>query len=111
MADLLLAAIDVEANFTVVKAYQYTNILSASLLNAWATPCCMIVAYILVRARYHWTQILGALICIGGLALLVVSDILSHGDYSAPNKPKGHLPTQFLLTLDMLTSQDQVMGS
>lgn len=34
----------------------------------------MIFAFFLVRARYHWSQVLGALICIGGLALIVVSD-------------------------------------
>lgn len=88
-ADLILAAIDVEANFTVVKAYQYTDILSAALLNGWATPACMIVAYVLVRARYHWSQILGVLVCIGGLALLVVSDMLGHGSTTGSNKPKG----------------------
>jgi len=34
----LLAACDVEGNFTVVKAYQYTDLLSCMLLDAWAIP-------------------------------------------------------------------------
>lgn len=34
----------------------------------------MIFAFFLVKARYHWSQVLGALICISGLALTVVSD-------------------------------------
>lgn len=97
--DLILAAIDVEANYSVVLAYQYTDILSASLLNAWATPACMIVAYFLVKARYHWSQILGALICIGGLVLLIVSDFLSReGMTQGKNKPKGVCVLNFLLS-------------
>jgi len=71
---LILAAIDVEANFMAVKAYQYTDILSAQLLNCWATPVCIIGAYFLMKSRYHWSQVLGVLICIGGLVLTVVGD-------------------------------------
>ena len=33
--DFILAACDVEANFIVVKAYQYTNLLSCMLLNSY----------------------------------------------------------------------------
>lgn len=32
---LFLAAVDVEANFTVVKAYGHTDLLSCMLLDAW----------------------------------------------------------------------------
>lgn len=67
---LFLAAVDVEANFLVVKAYGNTDLLSCMLLDAWATPACMIFAFFLVRARYHWSQILGVLICIAGLGLV-----------------------------------------
>jgi len=34
-SDFILAACDVEANFIVVKAYQYTNLLSCMLLNSY----------------------------------------------------------------------------
>lgn len=33
----------------------------------------MIFAFFLVKARYHWTQVLGVLICIGGLGLVSLS--------------------------------------
>ena len=33
--DFIFAACDVEANFIVVKAYQYTNLLSCMLFNSW----------------------------------------------------------------------------
>jgi hypothetical protein len=40
----LLAAVDVEANFLIVKAYQFTNITSVTLLDSArraARACCM----------------------------------------------------------------------
>jgi len=86
---IILAACDVEGNFTVVKAYQYTNLLSCMLLDAWAIPVCMFFLYVYFRRRYHYTQILGALICIAGLGLLVASDQLTGKDWTAVNKGKG----------------------
>ncbi|ORY66955.1 solute carrier family 35 member SLC35F1/F2/F6 [Leucosporidium creatinivorum] len=86
---VLLAAIDVEANFLVIKAYGYTDLLSCMMLNAWSTPACMIFAFFLVKARYHWSQVLGALICITGLALIVVSDWTTDKNYPANNRVLG----------------------
>ncbi|KAK4055613.1 hypothetical protein OIV83_000159 [Microbotryomycetes sp. JL201] len=88
---LILAAVDVEANFLVIKAYGYTDLLSCMLLNAWATPACMIFTFFLVRARYHWTQVLGVLICIAGLALNVVSDWHTDKNYPANNRVLGDI--------------------
>jgi hypothetical protein len=39
---LLLAIADVEANFLVVKAYQYTTITSVMLLDCFSIPCVMV---------------------------------------------------------------------
>ncbi|KAI0256001.1 DUF914-domain-containing protein [Lactifluus subvellereus] len=86
---IILASCDVEGNFLVVKAYQYTNLLSCMLLDAWAIPVCMTFTYIYLRTRYHWTQILGCMICVTGLGLLVASDHLTHKDWHALNKGKG----------------------
>ncbi|KAJ7623314.1 DUF914-domain-containing protein [Roridomyces roridus] len=86
---LILAACDVEGNFLVVKAYEYTDLLSCMLLDAWAIPVCMIFSYIYMRKGYHWSQILGVLICILGLGLLVASDELTHKDYSPLSRGKG----------------------
>ncbi|KAF5383522.1 hypothetical protein D9615_003591 [Tricholomella constricta] len=85
----ILAACDVEGNFLVVKAYQYTDLLSCMLLDAWAIPVCMFVSWIYMRPKYHWTQILGVLICIAGLGLLVASDQITDKDWSALNRAKG----------------------
>jgi len=85
----ILAASDVEGNFLVVKAYQYTDLLSCMLLDAWAIPVCLFFSYIYMRPSYHWTQILGVLVCVGGLGMLVSSDFLTDKNYHALNKAKG----------------------
>ncbi|KAK1231034.1 hypothetical protein PQX77_005841 [Marasmius sp. AFHP31] len=87
----ILAAADVEANFLVVKAYQYTDLLSCMLLDAWAIPACIFFSWLWMRTKYHWTQLLGVVICLGGMAMLVGSDIISgKTDGAAPlNRAKG----------------------
>ncbi|CAA18310.1 transmembrane transporter [Schizosaccharomyces pombe] len=86
---IIFAFFDVEGNYFVVLAYQYTNMLSASLLDSWATVAVVILSFIFLKVRYHWSQILGVVACIGGLVLLVVSDVISRGDYSAVNPGLG----------------------
>ena len=56
--DFILAACDVEGNFLVVKAYQYTTLLSCMLLDAWAIPVCLLFCWIYMRPKYHWTQLI-----------------------------------------------------
>ncbi|KAJ7504503.1 DUF914-domain-containing protein [Mycena galericulata] len=85
----ILAACDVEGNFLAVKAYQYTDLLSCMLLDAWAIPVCMFFSYLYMRKKYDWSQYLGVLICMTGLGLLVGSDELTKKDWVAVAKGKG----------------------
>lgn len=85
----ILAACDVEGNFLVVKAYQYTDLLSCMLLDAWAIPVCLFFCWIYMRTKYHWTQILGVLVCVGGLGMLVGSDMLTDKNFPATSRGKG----------------------
>ncbi|CAE6466902.1 unnamed protein product [Rhizoctonia solani] len=88
----ILAACDVEGNFLVVKAYAYTNLLSCMLLNSWAIPTCAFFAWLYMRPKYHWTQIIGILICVGGMGMLIASDHLTGtGQYPASSMVKGDL--------------------
>ncbi|KAF9258947.1 DUF914-domain-containing protein [Marasmius fiardii PR-910] len=87
---IILAAADVEGNFMVVKAYQYTDLLSCMLLDAMAIPSCLFFSFLWMRTRYHWTQLLGVIICLGGMAMLVGSDIITDKTAStALDKAKG----------------------
>jgi len=88
---IILAACDVEGNFLVVKAFNYTTLLSCMLLDAWAIPVCILFSWLYLRPRYHWTQLLGIIICIAGLGLLVASDEITDKDWPAASKVKGDI--------------------
>lgn len=87
----LFSFADVEGNYFVTKAYEYTNILSAALLDNFAIVVVVILSFLFLRVRYHWSQYLGILITIGGMAILTVSDRLTGKDYQATDKVKGDL--------------------
>jgi len=86
---IILAACDVEGNFLVIKAYQYTDLLSCMLLDAWAIPICLFFSWLYMGTKYHWTQLLGVLVCIGGLGMLVASDEITQKSWEAISKGKG----------------------
>ncbi|KAI0894003.1 DUF914-domain-containing protein [Annulohypoxylon nitens] len=70
----ILSFLDVQGNYFTVLAYRYTNILSAQLINFWAIVCVVIISFLLLRVRYKIFQILGILICCGGMGILLASD-------------------------------------
>lgn len=72
-------------------AYRYTNIMSAQLINFWAIVVVMAVSFILLHVRYHYTQIIGILICIGGMGVLIASDHLTGSSGQAVDPVKGDL--------------------
>ncbi|KIY74130.1 DUF914-domain-containing protein [Cylindrobasidium torrendii FP15055 ss-10] len=85
----ILAACDVEGNFMVVKAYQYTDLLSCMLLDAWAIPVCIFFSYLYFRTKYHWTQYFGVFVCVAGLGLLVAADVLTDKNWEPTARGKG----------------------
>ncbi|CAK5273972.1 unnamed protein product [Mycena citricolor] len=86
---IILAACDFEGNYMVVKAYEYTDLLSCMLLDAWAIPVCMFFCWVYMRTKYERTQLLGVLICIAGLGLLVASDEHTAKDWTPASRGKG----------------------
>ncbi|KAI9794141.1 MAG: hypothetical protein M1833_000453 [Piccolia ochrophora] len=70
----ILAFCDVEGNYFVVLAYRYTNILSAQLISFWAIVVVVFLSLVFLSVRYHWSQYLGIVVCIGGMGLLLASD-------------------------------------
>ncbi|KAH8702409.1 hypothetical protein BGW36DRAFT_290331 [Talaromyces proteolyticus] len=71
---ILFATFDVEGNYFVILAYRYTTILSAQLINFWAIAIVVATSFFILHVRYHSMQILGILICIGGMGILIGSD-------------------------------------
>ncbi|KAK4222336.1 putative solute carrier [Podospora fimiseda] len=88
----ILSFLDVEGNYFTVLAYEYTNILSAQLLNFWSIVCVVVLSFTLLKVRYKWVQIVGILVCCGGMGVLLASDhINGTNGGSGKNMVKGDL--------------------
>ncbi|XQJ28651.1 Eukaryotic protein of unknown function (DUF914), putative [Leishmania guyanensis] len=70
----ILAVIDLEANYVVVLAYQYTNMTSVQLLNCFTVPCVLVLSFFILRMKFAVTHVVGGVIAIGGLAFLIALD-------------------------------------
>ncbi|CAD6578659.1 MAG: hypothetical protein CYPHOPRED_000641, partial [Cyphobasidiales sp. Tagirdzhanova-0007] len=88
---MILGTVDVFGNFATVFGFRYTNLLSCLLLGAWSTPVSMIVTFILLKARYHWTQLLGVCVCLAGLGVLITSDYRTDKNWGSTRKVEGDL--------------------
>jgi len=84
----LWALADVEANYLVVWAYQYTSIASVMLLDCFTIPCVMVASRFALGARYRVGHVLAACVCVVGLMLTVLSDVKTgKDDAAAPHGP------------------------
>ena len=76
----------------MLTTYPQTTILSAQLINFWAIVIVVIISLLFLHVRYHLTQYLGILICVGGMGLLLASDhITGSNGGPAVNALKGDL--------------------
>ncbi|KAF1329748.1 Drug/metabolite transporter, partial [Globisporangium splendens] len=73
---VLLALADVEGNFLAVCAYKYTSISSAMLLDCFTIPAVMLLSAGFLSAKYTRMHFVAVGFCLGGITILVVSDIL-----------------------------------
>ncbi|KRZ13247.1 Solute carrier family 35 member F1 [Trichinella zimbabwensis] len=71
----ILAFIDVEATFLMVKAYSYTSLASVQLLDCFTIPVVLILSFIFLKVRYLIIHIVGVSICLMGVGSLVWGDI------------------------------------
>ncbi|XP_024987202.1 solute carrier family 35 member F1-like [Cynara cardunculus var. scolymus] len=89
---LLLGLVDVEANYLVVKAYQYTSLTSVMLLDCWAIPVVIVLTWLFLKTEYKFMRIAGVVICVSGLVLVIFSDVhAADRSQSASNPVKGDL--------------------
>ncbi|KAM0903976.1 hypothetical protein ACQ4PT_018319 [Festuca glaucescens] len=82
---LALAFVDVQGNYLVVKAYQYSSITSVTLLDCWTVVWVIILTWYALGTRYSFWQFLGAGTCVAGLGLVLLSDAKSP-DEQDPSK-------------------------
>lgn len=89
---LILSFFDVEGNYFVVLAYRYTTILQAQLINIWAIVLVVIISFALLKVRYHWAQIFGIVLALGGLGIMIGSDhITGSNSFGGNSYVKGDL--------------------
>ncbi|XP_037417734.1 solute carrier family 35 member F2-like [Triticum dicoccoides] len=82
---LVLAFVDVQGNYLVTEAYQYSSITSVTLLDCWTVVWAIILTWYALGTRYSFWQFLGAGTCVAGLALVLLSDAKTP-DAQDPNK-------------------------
>ncbi|XP_072950801.1 uncharacterized protein [Typha angustifolia] len=83
---LLLGFVDVEANFLVVKAYQYTSLTSVMLLDCWSIPSVIFLTWMFLKTKYRFRKFAAIAICVSGLVLVIFSDVHA-GDRAGGSSP------------------------
>ncbi|KAK3139128.1 hypothetical protein QOZ80_5AG0378220 [Eleusine coracana subsp. coracana] len=83
---LVLGLVDVEANYLVVKAYEYTSLTSVMLLDCWAIPAVIFLTWMFLKTKYRLRKYIGVAICAIGLVLVVFSDVHA-GDRAGGTSP------------------------
>jgi solute carrier family 35 protein F1/2 len=66
-------------------------LLSAELLDNWAIAVVVVLSFLFLKVRYRWNQILGIAVCIAGMVLVVIGDLLTDKNYVAVDMVKGDL--------------------
>uniref|UniRef100_A0A915JPM1 Solute carrier family 35 member F1 n=1 Tax=Romanomermis culicivorax TaxID=13658 RepID=A0A915JPM1_ROMCU len=87
----ILAFIDVQANFLVVKAYQYTNLASIQVLDCFTIPVVLVLSFIFLYVRYLLSHILGVAICLIGIGCLVWGDVVNGKGVGGSDKLLGDI--------------------
>ncbi|KAK6486541.1 solute carrier family 35 member F2-like [Huso huso] len=80
---MLLGIVDVEANYMVVKAYQYTMLTSVQLLDCFVIPVLMALSWFILRTRYRVIHYVAVCICLLGVGAMVGADVLAGRDQGA----------------------------
>ncbi|XP_066922154.1 solute carrier family 35 member F2-like [Clytia hemisphaerica] len=71
---LIVAILDVEANYLLTKAYTYTTLTSVQLCDSFTIPTTMVISFIFLRIRYKVIHYIGVILCIGGAVCLIFTD-------------------------------------
>jgi solute carrier family 35 protein F1/2 len=88
---MLAAVLDVEANFFVTLAYNYTNITSVMLLDCFTIPCAMALSYTLMGCRYTYKHFIGTCFCLSGLICIILNDSINGNNSTSINPILGDI--------------------
>ncbi|XP_037305240.2 solute carrier family 35 member F1 isoform X1 [Pungitius pungitius] len=73
---MILGLIDIEANYLVLKAYQYTTLSSVQLLDCFGIPVVLLLSWFFLLVRYKTVHFVGVGLCLLGVGCMVGADIL-----------------------------------
>lgn len=76
-----IAFLSFYGNYCYLLAVEYTTVTSVSLVDALSIPTAMILSHVFLRRRYQRLHLLGAALCITGVMLGMVVDVLSNYIY------------------------------
>ncbi|KAK3811753.1 MAG: solute carrier family 35 member SLC35F1/F2/F6 [Benniella sp.] len=88
---ILFALIDVEGNYFMVKAYAFTSLLSAMLLDTWTIPCVVLLSVFFLKMRFIRWHYLGVFTCLVGMGILIWSDMAAGKNFPGSDYLKGDL--------------------
>ncbi|KAM6907170.1 solute carrier family 35 member F2 [Xenentodon cancila] len=74
---LVMGLADVEANYAVVKAYQFTTLTSIQLLDCFVIPVLMLLSWLFLKTRYRPVHYVAVTVCLLGVGAMVGADILA----------------------------------
>uniref|UniRef100_A0A8C7DVJ5 Solute carrier family 35 member F1 n=1 Tax=Oncorhynchus kisutch TaxID=8019 RepID=A0A8C7DVJ5_ONCKI len=73
---MILGLIDIEANYLVIKAYQYTTLASVQLLDCFTIPVVLLLSWFFLLVRYKAVHFVGVGVCLLGIGCMVGADVL-----------------------------------
>lgn len=71
---MIVAVVDAEANFLIVKAYEHTTILSIMLCDAMAIPAVVVISMLFLHSKFSWRHYVAVLMCLLGLSVMILHD-------------------------------------
>ncbi|KAF7206789.1 solute carrier family 35 member F2 [Nothobranchius furzeri] len=74
---LVMGLADVEANYAVVKAYQFTTLTSIQLLDCFVIPVLMALSWFFMKTRYKLVHFVAVMVCLLGVGAMVGADFLA----------------------------------
>jgi solute carrier family 35 protein F1/2 len=71
---LIMAFLDVEANYLTYLSFRYTTLTSVSLLDALAIPSAMFFSRFILKRVYRTPHFFGVMICVVGIIVNILGD-------------------------------------
>jgi solute carrier family 35 protein F1/2 len=86
---ILLAFVDVEGNYFAVKAYNYANYATLSLILNTTVPFVTVFCFVFLKTRYRLLHCVGGVIALGGPITIFLADYAASNNGVASREVRG----------------------